>query len=60
MTIAAILGAITALGTIVGGIVYLVKYSTWALHKTPDQTNQDIDKQEQANKQKAQQTGRPE
>lgn len=59
MSLTAILGAITALSTIVGGIVYVFKYSAWALTKTAEQKKEDIDKKVSDEKIKVEQTGRP-
>lgn len=59
MSIGAILAAIAAIGTIVGGIVYLVKTGVWAFTKTPEQKDATIDQQERDNLTKAEQDGRP-
>lgn len=56
---AAWLAAIASIGTIVGGLVYVFKYSAWVLTKTPEQGKEAIDAAEataQANQEK---TGRP-
>jgi hypothetical protein len=38
------LAAIAAIGTIIGGIVYLVKTGVWAFSKTTAEKEQNIDK----------------
>ena len=59
MSFTAIAGALASISAIVGGLVYVFKYSSWALTKTPAQAEQDIEKQEQENKHEAEETGRP-
>lgn len=59
MSVAAILGAITALGTIVGGLVYVFKYSAWAFTKTPQEKEEKILKEEQEKEDAVKSSGRP-
>jgi hypothetical protein len=59
MSLTAILAAIASLGTIVGGIVYIFKYSTWALTTPPAQTDNQIDQQAETDLTKSEETGRP-
>ena len=55
----AILAAITALGTVVGGLVYVFKFSAWAVVKTPEQKAEAIDVQVAADTATIESTGRP-
>lgn len=59
MTLTAIIAAIGSIGAILGAIVFFMKWGTWAVTKPPAQTDAEIDKQAQADLQKAQETGRP-
>lgn len=59
VSIAAIIGAISSIATIVGGFTYFFKYSSWALTRTQAQKDADIDKANQDAKHEAEDTGRP-
>jgi hypothetical protein len=59
MSFSAIAALIGSIATIVGGLIYLVKFTDYKFTKTPDEKNQDIDQQEQENRHKAEETGRP-
>jgi len=59
MSIAAILGAITALGTIVGGLTYMFKQGMWIFSKSVDTKQQEANQKIQTAEQKAEQTGIP-
>lgn len=59
MTIGAILGAIAALGTIVGGLVYMAKLGVWIFKKAPSERSNSIDEQIQKEKEEARKGGRP-
>lgn len=54
-----ILGAVGGIAAIVTACYGVFKWITWKFQTTPEQADQDIDSQEQANKQKAEETGRP-
>lgn len=60
MSLTAILGGLASLATIVGGTVWLVKWSAWKFQKTPAQTDAQIDAEIEAEKRKGQETGIPE
>lgn len=57
--ISVISAVLASAAAIIGGVVYLFKFSTWAIRKTEDQQNQDIDAEIQKEKQEAEDTGRP-
>lgn len=59
MTLSAILTALGSVAAIVGGFVYVFKYSTWLLTKTPQQKKEDIDRDQAAAQKEEQETGRP-
>lgn len=56
---ATLLGAIAGVATIVGGIVWIVKYSAWGLRKTPEEKKEAIDADTADKQKKAEETGRP-
>lgn len=55
-TIIAALGGVAA---IVGGIIWLAKYSAWSLQKTPEQTKEGIDAEVDKEVDEMEKTGRP-
>lgn len=55
----AILAGIAALGTIIGGIVYLVKTGVWVFKKTPEESSQEIADAVSKREQAAKDTGVP-
>lgn len=59
MSLAAIIGAITALGGIAGAFIYVFKYSTWAFSKSLDAKKQDIGAAISNEQKKEEETGRP-
>lgn len=58
-TLMAIIGAITAIGGIFAVIKYNEQIALYLFSKSPEKKDQDIDKQSQDDKQKAEDTGRP-
>lgn len=56
---ATVLAAIAALGTIVGGLVYLMKAGIWIFKKTPAEKEQEIDKEVNDEKKEVDSGGRP-
>lgn len=60
MTVTGIIGAITALGGIFAVFKYWTQITVWLTTKSPEQKDQTIDQQEQDNKHKAEESGRPE
>lgn len=59
MSLAAILGGLASFATIAGAVVWLAKRADWSLSKSPEQKDQDIEKQNQDAKHEAEETGRP-
>lgn len=59
MSATTIIGAIATLGTIVGGIVYIFKYSAWALIKTSEQKKESIDADVAKEQREVEKSGRP-
>lgn len=59
MSIAAIIGAITALGGIFAVFKYWTQITMFFVVKSPEKKDQDIDTQEKQNEQKAEDSGRP-
>lgn len=59
MTVAGILGAIAALGTIVGGIVYLVKTGVWAFKKPLETKLEEADADSRKEEEYFEKNGRP-
>lgn len=59
MTFAGIAAVLASISAIVTGVVWVGKKISSAFTKSQDESNQDIDAQEQANKSKAEETGRP-
>jgi hypothetical protein len=54
-----ILAAIAALGTIIGGVVYLVKFGAWTFKKPQAEVDQSIDEKILQEKREVQDGGRP-
>lgn len=59
MSLTAILGIITGVGGIIGGIVYMFKAGIWIFAKTPEEQKQEIDAKVNAAISSAEQGGRP-
>lgn len=51
--------AIAAAATVVGGLVYVLKFTSWLVVKSPDAKDQDVEQKNAEEKKKAEEEGRP-
>lgn len=59
MTFSSILAAISGVSAIIGGVVYIVKMLNRYINKTPAEVHRDILDKNEADRRKAEETGRP-
>jgi hypothetical protein len=59
VTIAGVIGAITALGAVVGGLVYLFKAGLWIFSKSPEKAKEQVDQADSDLQHQIEQDGRP-
>lgn len=59
MSLSEIIAALGGIGAVIGGLVWVFKYTTWAVSKSPEEVSQDLAKSIQKKQTDFENTGIP-